>query len=86
MRRSLPYEVLATVMALLGALLLVKVFVPLLNPGLYQVRSGRAGEPVGYYLVWAPIPLIILGFAWYLNIKGQRLKREDEESDKKRVA
>jgi hypothetical protein len=83
MRRSLPYEVLATVMALVGVFTLIKAYVPLLNPGMYRIKTGRTGEPLSYYLLWTPIAILILGFSWYLNVKAQRLKREEIESNNK---
>ncbi len=81
MRRSLPYEILATLGALVGAFVLVCIYFPLLNPGAYKIQSGQTGEPLSYYLIATPFPLLILAASWYLNRKAQRLKREEKSKN-----
>ena len=81
MKRSLPYEIAAAITALLGAFILVCVYFPLLNPGMHKVETGHRGEPLGYYLVLTPIPLLILVASWRINRKAQRLKQEERDAD-----
>lgn len=79
MKKSLPYEIAAALSALIGAFILVAVYFPLLNPGLHKVETGRTGEPLGYYLVITPFPVLILVASWLLNRKAQRIKKQEED-------
>ncbi|HZR21693.1 MAG TPA: hypothetical protein VFE51_30705 [Verrucomicrobiae bacterium] len=76
-KKSLPYEIAAAVLALVGAFILVAAYIPLLNPGMFKVETGRVGEPLGYYLVVTPFPVVILVASWLLNRKAQRIKHQE---------
>jgi len=80
MKKSIPYEIAAIITALVGAGILVCVYFPLLNPGMHKVETGHIGEPLGYYILLTPIPLVILIASWRLNRTAQKLKREDQET------
>ena len=80
MKRSLPYEIAAAITALFGAFILVCVYFPLLNPRMHQIETGQTGEPLGYYVLLTPIPLLILVASWRLNRKAQKLKQEDKDA------
>jgi hypothetical protein len=73
MRKSLPYEIIAAVSAMLGALILVSVYYPVLNPIQYEIDSHKDLPSVGYYIIMTPIPLAILWVSWKLNRKAQQL-------------
>jgi hypothetical protein len=80
MKKALPYEIAAAILALLGAGILVGVYFPLLNPGMHKVETGRAGEPLSYYLALTPIPLLILIASWRFNKKARAIKQQSEQS------
>jgi hypothetical protein len=81
MRKSLPYEIIAAVSAIVGAGILVAVYFPLLNPGQYRIETHQEMPSVVYYIVATPIPLLILGAAWYCNRKAQRMKRDEKDAE-----
>jgi hypothetical protein len=83
MKKPLPYEMLATVLAIFGALLLVGVYMPIINPGLTRVETHEELPSIGYYIVGTPIPLGMLLASWYFNRKAQSLKREEKPKDAK---
>lgn len=64
-----------------GAFIVVAVYFPLLNPGMYKAETGRAGEPLGYYLVLTPFPVVILVAAWRFNRRAQALRREEKRDE-----
>lgn len=66
---------------MLGALILVAVYYPLLNPIQYEIDSHKDLPSVGYYIIMTPISLAILWASWKLNRKAQQLKREEKEPD-----
>ena len=82
MRKSLPYEILATISAIVGAFLLIGLYMPLINPGLTKVETHRELPSVGYYILLTPIPLAVLSASWYFNRKAQRLKRDENDDHK----
>jgi hypothetical protein len=82
MRKSLSYEIIAAVSAMLGVLILVAVYYPLLNPIQYRIDSHEDPPSVGYYMVMTPIPLAVLWASWKFNRKAQQLKREEKKSEK----
>lgn len=86
MKRHQVYEALGMITALLGALLLVVAFFPILNPGRHRLETGHSGEPLGYYLITVAIATLVLSAAWYFNRKAQRLKREEKPVHDKRSA
>lgn len=83
MKKTLPYEIIAVVLAILGAFLLVGVYMPVINPGLTRVETHQELPSVGYYIVATPIPLAVLFASWYFNRKAQQLKREEKPAEEK---
>jgi len=84
MQKSFPYEIVAVVLALLGAFLLVAVYYPVINPGQFKLDSHQEDAPLSRYILGTPISLLILSASWYFNRKAQRLKRESKDSDTRR--
>jgi len=84
-KKSLPYEIIAAVSAIVGAGILIAVYFPILNPGQYRIEAHHESPSVAYYIIVKPFPLLILGVAWYWNRKAQRMKRDmkDAEHDHK---
>jgi H+/Cl- antiporter ClcA len=79
-RKSLPYEFVAAVLALVGAFALVALYMPVINPGLTKVETHQDGPPVSFYILFTPIPLLILLASWYFNRKAQRLKKDEKNA------
>jgi len=84
MKKSLPCEIIAAVLAMLGALILVAVYYPLLNPIQFKIDSHEELPSAGYCIFMTPIPLAILCGSWYFNRKAQQLKRAAKQLEKKR--
>ena len=63
---------------MVGAFILVAAYIPILNPGMFKVETGRVGEPLGYYLVVTPFPVVILVASWLLNRKAQGIKHQEK--------
>ena len=82
MKKSLPYEVAAVVSALLGAFLLVGVYMPLLNPGLIKIETHNELPSLGFYIVTTPIPLFFLLASWHFNKKARTIKQQSEQSQR----
>jgi H+/Cl- antiporter ClcA len=78
MKRPLPYEIAAAILALFGAFVLVGVYMPVLNPGLTRITTHRELPSVGYYILLTPIPVSILVASWFLNRKAQAMRRGHE--------
>lgn len=74
MKKSLPYELAAVFFGLLGAVLLVAVYLPIINPPIYQSWTGVAQEPVSFYVTWTPVPLAVIAISWFFNRKARSLK------------
>jgi uncharacterized membrane protein YedE/YeeE len=81
-KKSLPYEIIAVVLAMIGAIILVSVYYPLLNPVQFKIDSHQDTPSVGYFIFATPIPLLILSASWYFNRKAQHIKREAAKTDK----
>ncbi|MDB6058966.1 MAG: hypothetical protein JWO95_2810 [Verrucomicrobiales bacterium] len=80
MKKSLPYEVAATLLALFGAFLLVGALMPLINPGQTKGETHAELPSLGYYIVATPIPLLVLIASWYCNKKARTIKQQSEQS------
>ena len=78
MKKSLPFEIAAAVLAILGAFVLIGVLMPLINPEQTKLETHGQHFPLSYYLIATPIPLAILAAAWYLNSKATALTRSAE--------
>jgi glycerol uptake facilitator-like aquaporin len=81
MRKSLPYEIIAAASAMLGALILVWVYYPILNPIQYSIDSHQDLPSISYYIVMTPIPLAILWASSHFNKKAQQLKQDEKHID-----
>lgn len=81
MKKPLPYEIAATLLALFGAFLLVGLYMPVLNPGLTRIETHKELPSIGYYIVLTPIPLAVLLASWYFNRKAQQLKGEGKKPE-----
>jgi hypothetical protein len=79
MKSPLPYEILAAILALVGAFVLVGVYIPVLNPGLTRIETHRELPSVGYYIFMTPIPVSILVASWLLNKKALATRLENKE-------
>jgi H+/Cl- antiporter ClcA len=75
MRKSVPFEIIAATLLMLGAVLLVVVWFPVINPGKYEMLSHQASAPLARYLVGTPVALLMLAGAWHFNRKARRLKQ-----------
>jgi uncharacterized membrane protein len=82
-KKPLPYEIAATLLALFGVFLLVGLYMPVLNPGLTRIETHQELPSVGYYIVLTPIPLAVLLASWYFNRKAQQLKGEEKKPEGK---
>jgi glycerol uptake facilitator-like aquaporin len=80
MKKSIPYEILAMASAMVGAVLLVFTFYPVINPIQYRIDNDRETAPVSRYIFGAPVSFLIVSGAWYLNRKTQKLKRHEKDS------
>jgi hypothetical protein len=74
MRKSVPYEIIAAILMALGAVLLVVVWFPVINPAQYEMLSHQKSPPLARYLVGTPVALLVLARAWYFNRKARTLK------------
>ena len=84
MRRSIPYEILATVLALSGAFILAAVYYPVLNPIQFRLDTRQESAPLSRYILGTPISLLVLWVSWYFNRKAQRLKQEERGGNSKK--
>ena len=81
------YEIMANALVLIGALLLCWSGYPYLNPEQFRLDHLNDGYlPLDHTLLFLPPALVILGAAWYFNLKARRLnspERLDLERRKK---
>jgi len=82
-KKPLPYEIIATLLALFGVFLLIGVYMPVINPGLTRIETHQELPSVGYYIVLTPIPLSVLLASWYFNRKAQQLKGDKKKPEEK---
>src|SRR6266852_9870150 len=80
MRKSVPFEIVGAVSAMLGAVLLVFTYYPVINPIRYRIDNHHEPAPVSRYILGTPVSLLILSGAWYFNRKAQKLKRDEKDS------
>jgi hypothetical protein len=88
--RAFIFEIAAAALLGAGALLLVLVYLPLINPGLFEFVPDESGHihrvslrelgervrPLSYYLIGTPLALLLLAAAWWFNIKAFRARGE----------
>jgi len=63
------------ILAIIGAVVLVLAFLPIINPGLLGREHYRDGMRAWNYLT-AVIAVIVLSISWYFNKKAQRLRKD----------
>ena len=78
MKKSVPYEIIAATLMMLGAVLLVWVYYPNINPIQYRIDSHQERPPMSRYVCGTPVSLLILVGAWYFNRKARRFKRDEK--------
>lgn len=74
-KKAIPYEIAATTLALFGSLALAGVLMPL-----FDHHCGRVdghSPTLTDYLVWLPVPIVMLIGAWYFNRKGREFRKSD---------
>jgi hypothetical protein len=80
MKTSSAYESIAAGLAVVGAIALVAVYYPILNPIQSSLDSGQDNAPLSRYFIGTPASLVILAIAWYFNSKSRKLRKERENS------
>ena len=78
MKKSVRFEILAATSMMVGAVLLVFVFYPNINPIQYRIDNHQQAAPMSRYILGTPISFLILAGAWYFNRKAQKLKRDEK--------
>jgi len=73
-RQSAKYELVAAVVATLGAILLVFIYYPGVNPMQFRLDNHGTPASLSRYIVGTPVSILILAVAWYFNGKAQKLK------------
>jgi hypothetical protein len=81
MQKSIPYEILAMTSAMVGTVLLVCTYYPVINPIQYRIDNHSETAPMIRYILGTPVSLLILSGAWYFNRKTQKLKRDEKDSE-----
>ena len=79
MKKSIPYELIAATLMMVGVVLLVFTFYPNINPIQYQIDNQQETAPMSRYIFGTPVSLLILAAAWYFNRAAQRLKRVEKD-------
>jgi len=67
---------------MLGALLLVWVYFPIINPIQYSLDSHQETASLSRYILGTPISVLILSVAWYFNREALKLKQEKVQTPK----
>ena len=75
MKRSQCYEIAAATIAILGAVLLVSVYFPIINPDQYHIDSHGGTLSVWRFIFGTPFSLAILCASWRVNLRAQALKK-----------
>jgi lysylphosphatidylglycerol synthetase-like protein (DUF2156 family) len=78
MKKSAIYEATAATLMVVGAILLVFVFYPHINPVQYRFDSGQESAPINHYIVGVPVSLLFLAGAIYFNRKARKIRRGKE--------
>jgi hypothetical protein len=79
-KTSPKYESIAAILALVGAVALVAVYYPIINPGQFSMDFDRDDMPLIWYILGTPASLFILAAAWHFNRKAAYLKREEQDA------
>lgn len=80
MKKYLQYEIVAAILMMFGAVLLVAVYFPLINPIQYRLDSHQEAAPLSRYILGTPVALLILWSAWHFNRKARGLKPDERTS------
>ena len=80
MKKSLPYEIAATLSAIFGVFLLIGVLLPIINPEQTRIESHNELPSIGHYIIMTPIALFVLAYSWTLNKKARAIKAQFEKS------
>ena len=78
MKKSVPYEIIAAASGMCGAVLLVAVYYPVINPVQFRIDNHQASAPLSSYIFGTIPSLLVLSGAWYFNRKAQSLKQQAE--------
>jgi hypothetical protein len=80
MKKSTLFEVLAATSAMVGALLLIYTYYPVINPFQYRIDNHRDTAPISRFLIGTPVSILLLSGAWSFNRKTQKLKKDEKDS------
>jgi len=75
MKTSATYETIAAGLAVFGAIALVAVYYPIINPIQYSLDSGQDNAPLSRYFLGTPFSLLILIAAWRSNRKAMQVRK-----------
>jgi hypothetical protein len=78
MKKSVLYEILAITLMMVGAVLLVTVYYPNINPVQYRIDNHNEPASLGRYIIGTPISLLILSGSLYFNGLARKLKRDEK--------
>jgi hypothetical protein len=76
-KRAQKYEVIAAILAVVGAIALAGVYYPIINRDQFSMDFERDSMPVSWYILGTPASLCILAAAWRFNCKAERMKQEE---------
>lgn len=85
MKKASLYEAVAMAIAVIGAFLFAGGLMPFINPGAVEMHNEGTYSPRMQFLIPTLLSLPVLGCAWRLNQKAQRIRRESKppiEQDK----
>ncbi len=78
MKKAIPYEIVATILALFGLLFLAGACLPLLDHEKARLATGHTKMPLTYFLVSLPGPLLMLAASWHFNRRGIQLRKNEQ--------
>ena len=79
MNKQSLYEILACVLAIVGAVLLICGLMPFINPGFLEVNEDGEYSPRIIFLTGVLSSLPILGIAWCFNQRARMIKQGTKE-------
>jgi hypothetical protein len=75
-KTSREYDTVAAFVTGIGVLFLVYIYLPIVNPGTYQVSFHHERLPsIAHYVIGTPIALLILAAGWHCNKQSEKLKK-----------
>jgi hypothetical protein len=78
MWKTKPYEILAAVLAMFGAVLLVFTYYPFINPIQYGLDNGNESAPLSRYILGTPVSFLMLSGGWLCNRKARKMKGDEK--------